>query len=544
MARQTLRGWFTENLDALEASERWRRKGRSWRQVVQLLRADFQYPFKDHTALMDFGVEWDKPEPLPQPTTKTVPTFSKPQSFARTASDLRGLAKGENFFVTSAVNNCPADAEFVEAARNWCGAKDGKLLINKVRYKNPTRRDDEERDGEWWDPALREYMLEDELRPHPLLSICTMKAQATADNPLPPRADALTQDRSAIFGHPQLSLRTVATPHLPVAKLLYSSGACTQPIYSDTTAGKLGGFHHSIGGVLAEVRGDDIFLREVTWSKKAKAFIDIDTWYDADGYRPAPGALALAMGDIHVGLTSDDVMEATFGPQGIYDVTQPEEIILHDLFDGRSLNPHEMNNQLTRAAMFYEGKTNVEAETLRVIEWLDALPTGCRRTVVRSNHDEFYDRWLQAGEKNVEPENRWIYHQLCAVMLAHRRVHGSFPIALEAAIGLLGGTETQVEFLGIEDPHRVMGILCGLHGHIGSNGARGNIKGLSRLGSRGIYAHNHGCAIWQGAYQAGHSTVARHGYNRGPSGWVPAHVLLNALAYRQMIIMRGSRYRG
>jgi hypothetical protein len=64
------------------------------------------------------------------------------------------------------------------------------------------------------------------------------------------------------------------------------------------------------------------------------------------------------------------------------------------------------------------------------------------------------------------------------------------------------------------------------------------------MGTRTNTAHAHGYAIWQGNYQNGHSSWTRHGYNNGPSGWGWAHTLQNALGYRQMLIMKGARYRG
>ncbi len=544
MARATIAIWFNSNTPALKAAQKMRVDGSSWRAVVTQLRSDFKFPFRDHTALMDFAAAgW----PLPKPLVASTPssTVIQVESFKRTKADLRALEKCETFFCTSAVNNCEANADFVQAALHWCDDHDAKLLINKVRYKNPTRRDDAALVGEWWDRSLRDYMLEQEIRPHPLVSIMTMKAQATAGNPLPRRADALTKDRSAIFGHPQLSLRTVATPHLEEPKVLYSTGACTNPWYSDTVAGELGGFHHSISGVAVEVRGDAFFLREMVWNTREKCFIDIDTLYDADGSRPAPPARALVMGDIHVRLTCDDVMHATFGPGGIYESARPEEIVLHDVFNGDSVNPHEMENKLTRAAMSMAGLTNVEQEVRDVMAWLDALPTDCKRTVVRSNHDEFLDRWLQKGERVVEPENRLLYHELSALLLrGYDEKTRSLPQALATAIEHLGGLETEVEFLGVNDAHRILRVVLGMHGNRASSGTRGTPVGLSRLGSRGMYGHLHAMAIWQGAHIVGHSSRPRHGYNNGPSPWVRAHGLLDHFGYRQMLMMRGREYRG
>jgi hypothetical protein len=521
--------------------------GASWRAVVAQLRSDWSFPFKDHTSLMDFAADgW----PLPKPVAASTPsstTIQVLESFKRTTADLRALEKCETFFITSAVNNCDADPDFLQAVTHFCDERDAQLLINKVRYKNPTRRDDAATVGEWWDKNLREFMLEQELRPHPFVSIMTMKAQATAANPLPTRADALTKDRSAIFGHPQLSLRTVPVPHLQDPKTLYSSGACTVPWYSDTVAGELAEFHHSIGGVVLEVRGDKFFMREVTWSTRDKAFIDIDRKYTADGVEAAPPALLLNMGDIHVPIHSPEVMHATFGPGGIYEVTQPAELMIHDLANGEEVNPHEFQNSLLRGALGARGSLNVEAGIRKVMAWLDGLPRDCKRTVVRSNHDEFYDRWLQAGERHVEPENKLFYHELSAAMLrGYEADTFEFPQALETAIDLLGGLESEVRWLNHDESYRVAQIEQGMHGHYGTNGSRGNLKMFARVGSRSNTAHAHGYGIWQGGYQNGHSAKRKHGYNKGMlSGWGWAHTLLNALGYRQMLIIKyGGEYRG
>jgi hypothetical protein len=501
------------------------------------------YPFKDPTNLASYYKRHAK-------KISSALKRVDPPDFKRTARDLKKLAKGETFFVTSAVNNCKADRIFLRAIDHWAEYTGGKVLVNPVLYVNPTRRraDQAIDPSIWWDAALidRGWMLSDELRPHPKLTIMTTKPQATSNNPLPPRMESLTKDRSAIFGHPQVAMRTVATPQDEFPKILYSSGAITEKHYSDTPTGDLAEFHHSLAGVIVEVRGKKFHLREVIWD--GEKFIDLDTSFTESGVYDAPPAEALVMGDIHVGLHSPDVMEATFGEGGILEVTQAKRLLLHDLFDGRSVNPHERGKHLTRAALFAKGQTNLRSELQKVRKWLEEFPgeraeSELETFVVASNHDAFLHRWLEEGERHVEPENRALYHHLSAEMLDHHSAHDEFPNALELGlrrVGYQGGAT----FLGVDESLRIAGVELGMHGHLGPNGSRGSAKGLARIGTRSVIGHSHSSAIWQGVYQAGHSSRNRHGYNVGPSSWLTSHVLLLGNGRRQMAHIIGRDFRG
>ncbi len=542
----TLASWFDDHPKALDLLVKCRTNGVSWRRCVTHLRDKCGYPFKDGTNLATYYRRHGK-------KIKAAVKRTEPPSFKRTARDLKALEKSETFFVTSAVSNCKGDPGFVEAIEKWAGFTGGKVLVNPVLYKNPTRQSDAQAidPNVWWDDELvgRGWMLEDELRPHSKLVIMTTKPQATANNPLPPRMESLTKDRSAIIGHPQIAMRTVATPQDELPKILYSSGAVTEKHYSDTPTGDIAEFHHSLGGVIVEVRGDKFHLREVVYD--GEQFIDVDTSFSSEGAYDAPRAEALVMGDIHAPwLPSEDVMEATFGPAGILEATQAKRLMLHDLADMASVNPHERGSRLTRAAMFAKGRTNLARELRGVREWLERFPgeylkgSGDLETfVVASNHDAFLHRWLESGEHHVEPENRALYHHLSAEMLDYHAVHDKFPSALELGLrrsGYQGGAK----FLGIDESLRIMGVELGMHGHLGPNGARGSAKGLSRIGTRSIIGHSHSSMIWQGVYQAGHSSRNRHGYNVGPSSWLTTHVLLLGNGRRQMIHLIGKDWRG
>lgn len=554
----TIAEWFSEHPQVLTHLDTWVKArtaengGTSARKYIHFLQREKEYPFRDHTALVGFirrrhGDSWTQlsGEPAPPPA---APEPSKPAKadFRRSDADVAKLERREDFLITSAVANCWAEPDFLAACERWRDERQGVIVCNPIHYANPRTREEEEetKEGEWWDPALADYMLSSELRPHPYLSIMPTKVQATADNPLPPRLSGRTQARSAVFGHPQLSMRTVPTPQEKLPKILYSSGAITKKWYSETLAGDMADFHHTHAAVIAEIRGDRFHLREVTWD--GEKFIDINTAYYADRTKHAGPPIALVMGDIQGGSDKVDrqVMEVTFGDCGLYNDTLPGLLVLHDLADNLAVNPHEMHKQLSRAALARKaGGLNVEAEMKRVAEWVNMLPSNTQIIVVPSNHDEFLERWLEAGERNVLPENRKFYHQLCYKMLDIHEGEGEFPLALEVALeGRI--SPSRVRFLKIDESFRIHGVELGMHGHLGPNGARGTLRNLSRIGTRFITGHVHSPGIWQGGYAVGTSSLYRMGYNKGPSSWLHTHGLLHENGRRQLIHIIGDYYCG
>jgi len=558
----TLEAWFHEHPEAAEAVRLWlvaRQKEKTTegsRAMVARLQREHAYPFNDHTVLQ----RWAR-ERFPSLYASSVATAATPrdakaeraeksrpaQHFKRSTRDVKALERRQDFFVTCAVQEARANRDFLGAIQAWCGERDATLVINPVNYVNPRTRGEAERTraDKWWDPALAEYMLENELRPHPELSIMTTKAQATAHNPLPGRLSGRTQARSAVFGHPQLSMRTVATPQSKLPKILYSSGAITDKNYSETLAGDMADFHHSLGGVIVEVRGNRFHLREVTWD--GKGFTDLDRRYTAKGGEDAPPPEALVMGDIHAPhFVSPTVMAATFGQGGIVETLRPRRLVLHDLADNRNTNPHELMNRLTRAALVAgkHGEGSLARELEGVAEWLCALPGFEEVLVVRSNHDDFIGRWLE--RQQPEPQNAKLFHQLCYLMLDHHERTGRFPIPLELALRELRPNllPESVRFLDHDESFRIGGVELGMHGHNGPDGARGTIQNFSRIGTRSVIAHKHGPGIWQGAYQVGLSGIYRHGYNVGPSSWLQSHALVHENGYRQLVHMIKTYWRG
>lgn len=552
MAQAGMAEWFEDNPQALDFVRCWLEQRAAGEcdfgspAMVATLQAEHDFPFKDYTSLAHYArSSFPALYGNAKPVRKRLAPKPVAPTFKRSDADVRRLERRQDFFVTSAVQESAADEGFLKAVLRWREERDGIIVINPVNYVNPrTRKEErsaEERREKWWDPALKEFMLTNELRPHPDVSIMATKAQATASNPLPGRLSGRTKHRSAVFGHPQLCMRTVATPQAKYPKILYSSGAITEKFYSETLSGDMAEFHHSLGGVIVEIRGDRFHMREVTWD--GKSFIDIDRRYSATGITDAPPPEALVMGDVHAPhFVAENVMEAVFGEGGIYEATRPRRLVLHDLADNRCVNPHEALNKLTRAALAGQGNTNLDTELGGVADWLAGLPKFEEILVSYSNHDDFLARWLQRA--NPEPHNAKLFHYLSYLMLQHHEDNGEFPIALELALRELFELPESIRFLGVDESYSLKGVELAMHGHHGPNGARGSLKSLSPIGTRFMIGHTHSPGIWQGGYGVGLSSDYRQGYNVGPSSWLHSQGLLHANGYRQLLHCIGTHYRG
>lgn len=469
--------------------------------------------------------------------------------FERTDSDVRAIEAGENFAITAAQNNTAPEPGFLEALEHWAAERKGSLLIRPVRYKNPTSRRDpsDERDEDyWWHDSFVPYLIDNEVRLHQHLVLPKTRLQVTSPS-LTSRLDSRSKGASAIYGHTRLSMHTVATPHNKLPKIVYSTGAVTQKNYSTTLAGDLAEFHHSPSAVLVELRGDRFHLREVTWD--GHCFYDLDRKYTAAGSEPAEPLLALVTGDEHVWFHEPAVRAATYDdPDSIVAMLRPAEIVRHDVLDCYSVSPHHFKRRLTRAVKTIAGWGNLERELEDTLRFIEATtPDGVRNVIVSANHHDHLTSWLQSGEQHVEPENLKLYHWLNYLMLENSAwtPNGvSYPNPLQLFAQERGYLTENTLWLGADDSHVVGAIELGMHGHLGPNGARGNIRSLSRVGLRSVLGHSHSPGIFEGAYQVGTSSRLRLEYNVGPSSWLHSHAGIHVNGRRQMIHVITGKWRG
>lgn len=441
----------------------------------------------------------------------------------------RSLGGVTRIIVTAAQNATPVHPGFMKSLEVACNDLSAELVAIPYRYKNPTSIWSPSQEGdEVWDDAITPYLCNTRKKLNPnLILLGDVKVQATNGNPIA-RFDAITHGESGILGHPKLALRTVPTPQSRFPKILTTTGACTRPNYTDTALGKLGEFHHRIGAAMVEIRGKKFHLRQINANSQTGEFTDLDNTYGELGVSPAGRAAALVMGDLHTDYASAGALRATREQIALLN---PEALVWHDALDCHTVNPHHKGNPFATIAKLKGGRLSPEEELNRAVDLIaDMTPEGVISYVVFSNHNEMLARWIRDTDWKNQPGSADFYLQT-ALMMSERthldRVGISTPdpfIYWGRKRAELSGKD--IRFLEAEDSLQIAGIECALHGHRGSNGARGSIRNLARIGVKSVIGHGHGPGIFEGCVQVGTMTGPLEYTAGSPSGWLNTNCVI------------------
>lgn len=463
------------------------------------------------------------------------------------------------FLVTWAQNATPVAEGFWNALNACREHRDADLMVIKGTYRNPTMRG-EEVDDEWWADEVMEAGLWD--KPVDLCPILTVLAdyrvQPTATRPLT-SLDAVTGGKSGILGHPKLEMRCIPTPQNKLPKQMQTTGACTVQNYSDSKAGKKGEFHHTLGAVIVEVRGDVFHMRQINACSDG-SFIDLNTEYSPDGsWQDADRALALSMGDWHSGMTAGHVIDATFGLDStagtMVQVLRPRQILWDDVLDQYARNHHHKYNPFIAIAK--EKDESYDRDSLRqevdAACWeLDHFTQQANETVGErvisyvksSNHDEALTRYINERNWKNDPVNAEFYLET-ALMMAKATKMGHAGAQYPDAFQMWGEKTCgkNIKFLGRRGSHMVGDIECIFHGDLGPNGARGSIANFAKIGVKTVIGHSHTPGIVEGCYQTGTSTYLDLEYARGPSSWSNTHCVIYANGKRALLTIIDGQWR-
>jgi hypothetical protein len=464
---------------------------------------------------------------------RTVPN-EEPQTFQRK------LRKGtRRFLITAAQNATPVQPDFWAALQHAAKHLSAEILVVPTRYKNPTSQwSESQENAEHWSPKVMPFLWNVRMKLNQNLALLAdVKVQPTAVRPLS-GFEALTGRESFIIGHTKVQALTVPTPANKMAKLGITTGACTVKNYSDSKAGSLGAFHHTLGALLVEIDGKEFYIRQLLATSDG-SFIDLNTLYTSVGVKKAQPALALVMGDLHYRFLDPGVKHATFGKGGIIDTLDPQHLVFHDSCDGYSVNPHDLDDPFITKAKRDAGFNLVRQEVEATIAFVNSV-TGTRKAIiVDSNHDDFLRRWVIRTDWRQDVDNAAFYFETAQAMLADVKmgpggaVYGSPFAHWVEKLSLNPG----VRCLKQDESFSLEGVELGLHGDRGPNGSRGSRENLKRIGTKSIIGHAHSPGVSEGCWQAGTSSALRLSYAKGPSSWLHCHVALYSNGKRSLIII-------
>lgn len=454
----------------------------------------------------------------------------------------RALGGIKKFVITAAQNGTPVHDGFLRALENYCDAAGAELVVIPIRYRNPTSVWSlSQHNAEVWANELAPYLYNQRKKLNPnLVLLGDIKTVPTATKPLS-GFEAMTHGESGILGHTKLQLTTIPTPQGRYPKILTTTGAVTVPNYTDSKAGKLGEFHHTLGAVSVEIIGKKFSLRQLN-AEHDGSFIDLEYRYTPDSVVKADRPLALVFGDTHRAVMDPVVEKVTFGPGGMVDTLDPEHLVFHDLHDGMSTNHHIKKDPFAQVAKRKLGMHMVRKEVQGDVEWLRRVCGKRKGVIVPSNHDDFLARWLREQDWRQDPENSEFYLETALYMVQEIKAGNDVPHPFTYWVAALK-KDSLITCLERDESFMLGGVELSLHGDKGPNGVRGSRNNLRRIGVKTIVGHSHSPGIEEGCYQTGTSTPLKLDYNVGPSSWMHCHCVLYANGKRSLLFIIDGQWR-
>lgn len=432
------------------------------------------------------------------------------------------------FVITTAVVGCHVNDDALAAVKTYCKQNHAKLLV--LLAADPAA-------SAGWsiDKKLQnEHIVFHDVSLNSNIFISTIKLSAKHIDPITGLDRIGQRNGTFIFASPKQRLNLVATSNEKLAHALMTTGAITDPNYetsrymSERTA-YIADNDHVMGAIVVEVVDDKVYhFRQVQFDNDG-SFIDLGKKYTASGKTVDVGAEALVLGDWHSGETDPQVIKAT---TEMCQLLKPKNIILHDAFDGLSINHHEENFKALKAVRAMKGQLSLLQEIVGLSNDLDKLSKLTDKIViVKSNHDEFLSsHYLNKGKYVDDPQN----HRL-ALDLAMAMIDGKDPLQYGVEKYGMLLNKAKIKWLQRDEDFTIAGIQLGAHGDKGPNGSKGTLRAMEKAYSNSVTGHSHTPGILRGAWAVGTSSYLKLTYNEGPSSWLQAHCIVYKNGSRQLI---------
>ena len=379
--------------------------------------------------------------------------------------------KRKRFIVTWAQNDTPVHENFICNIETYANHIKADIHVIAGRYKNPTSVFTDKKYEEWPERVLK-YLDANRHEIHKYMWIMSdVKIQPTAVDPMT-GLQGMTGINSCIFGSPKVQMETIPVLEGNLPKIMMTTGACTVKNYTDSKSGKKGEFHHTLGFVVVEIKDDETFFARQVTASESGDFTDLyyrveyDPDEDSSTVKTIDRVSALILGDVHYGQHDEEVISKT---REMMDNIRPDYVVLHDVFDGLSINHHEANDPFVQYHREMEGTNSLRSEIDSMLDGLEVFQ-DYKTVIVRSNHDDFLDRWLKNTDwrKATTMKNSIEYMEFSTLLLKGEAPKGIIPY-------LINQKFPEFITLGRSDSFVVRDWELGQHGDIGSNGARGSL---------------------------------------------------------------------
>lgn len=425
----------------------------------------------------------------------------------------------KRYVITSAVPGAKLNFKFFRSLEQYCKRNKNTELV--IIPCPPLYKDDV------LDSRIpKELIVTDEKVLNTNIHVSLLPIHPETSDPIAGLERYVQQEGCMILGSPKLRMKSVASPKSALPRVIMTTGAITKQYNKATRRGITAAKDHVNGAVIVEVDNANVFhFRHITANNTKGYFIDLGVKYYPNGKKVKEHIEVLTPGDYHCWFTDPKVRASLLSILKNYKVNN---LILHDFFDGISVNPHVRNKRLERGLLGDMGDLTKELDF--GAKELSILSAKARNTyIVDSNHDDFLDRWLEAAEYVDDARNHVIGLELA---LAKARGHAPLEYAFRKRFKYRG-----VRFLKTDDSLKLTKgrIEYAVHGHKGANGSQGTMNTLEKAYGSITYGHSHSPNVYRAAYNVGTSSLLKLPYNEGASSWMHTSEIAYRDGSRQLI---------
>ncbi len=437
---------------------------------------------------------------------------------ANKIKDLVSTAK--KYVITTAVVGAPVCESSFKSIKQYCKLNNAELLIlvSADPAANVSDGLDESLKGE--NIVFQDTFLNDNLK------ISSIKMSAKQIQPHTGLGRFGQRNTSMIFGSPKQNLDYVSVANNKLPHALMTTGAITLPAYHTTRymsrrTAYIAEHDHVMGALIVEIENEKNFhFRQIQFNDSG-CFYDLGMKYNGINKPTQTQLLAVVLGDWHTTHTDITIRQATFDFLSVY---KPKHLLIHDCFNGDSINHHVIGKNITRAKLTditLKQELDINKTELGILKsYTDKL------VIVKSNHDYWIDRYLD--------ECRFVYDPL------------NFRLSLDLAAAKYDGfdpfehyiNDPDIKFLKRDEDFIIKGIQLGAHGDI-----EGSMTRAETTFGNAVIAHSHSAAILRGIYRVGTSTPLKEDYVTGSTAWTNTHCIINEDGSRQLINFINGKYK-
>jgi len=408
-----------------------------------------------------------------------------------------------------------------------------EIIIAPSRYRNPTSPTESrgQKTEQWWVDEILPYLHYGKLQFGDVLVSTDSRIIPTAKEPLL-GYEVLAKDNSLILPHSKIHFKTLPRFRKDPLRTMSTTGYISNKNYSDSKAGETAWEHHSYGFVIVEKKKDGTcHIPRNVKVKTDGSFIDITNSVSNEEVTKIKSSRGLVLGDIHASEVNTDILHETFV---LMDEIKPDKTILHDLFDGSTVNPHEVKDMYIQKKKIKENRFLIDQEINNSFDVVRSLQDYTGKIYVSlSNHDVFLDRLINDGNWKRDLHNSHNY-------LKYALIQQTEDIEQYGTIyGYLLNQEFdgEVVYLNYGDSLKIEGYECALHGDNGTNGSRGSYRQFSRLNTKMIHGHQHSPVLHNNVTCVGVTcNIYQYYTRRGLSSWAYAHSVIHNNGKNQLLV--------